>query len=148
MSDEQNNPESKPSIRAELPNELLRMLVELLGHKARESTHSVYANTITLGATDVDFKIVFGEGQPTNWHTAVTMPWTVVKLLSFYLQSNLTVHEITNGRVKLPAGLLPPTLVAPPDMETDPTSKRTFEALQAMRQKFMDEQMQLHKQSG
>jgi hypothetical protein len=120
-------------------------LVDLLNQKARESTKSVYANGLQLGVTELDLKITFGEGQqPTNWHTAVTMPWMLAKALKYYLESNLAVHEITNGTVKLPAGLLPATLPAPNDMDTNPTSKKVFEVLQSIRKELMDEQLPLH----
>jgi hypothetical protein len=71
------------------------------------------------------------------------MPWSLVKLLVFYLQSNLAVHEIVMGPVKVPNALLPASIVAPPDVETSPTSKEVFETLQALRTEFMDEQAQL-----
>jgi len=146
MSDAQNTPESKPGFKAELPSELLRVLIDLLGQKAREATKSVYANAINLQVNELDVKIIFGDGQPTpNWHTAVTMPWTLVKLLIYYLQSNLAVHEIANGTIKLPASFLPASLVVPSDLETNPTSKEIFESLQAYRTKLMDEQIPLHK---
>jgi hypothetical protein len=145
VSDEHTNPEQpKPAIRAELPVELMRVVIDLLNQKARENTKSVYANTINLGITDVDVKIIFGEGQPPDWHTAVSMPWTLVKLLSYYLQSNLAVHEITNGTVRLSAGQLPETIIAPADMEANPRAKQIFEALQEIRTKLMDEQLPLH----
>jgi hypothetical protein len=144
MSNEQNIPDQpKPSLRAEVPGELLRLLTDLLGQKARESTHSVYANALNLAVNDLDFKIVFGEGQPPDWHTAVTVPWSLVKLLAFYLQSNLAVHQITVGPVKVPNAMFPAPIPSPPDVETNPAAKEVFETLQALRTEFMDEQAKL-----
>jgi hypothetical protein len=144
MGDEQNNPDRpKQSIRTDVPGDLLRIMGEFFTQKTRESTHSVYANALNLAVNDLDFKIIFGEGQPQDWHTAVTMSWGLVKLLTFYLQSNLAVHEIAYGPVKLPTALFPEPIIVPPDAETNPISKRVFETLQSIRQTLMDEQMQL-----
>jgi hypothetical protein len=144
MSDEQNNPDRpKQSLRTDVPSDLLRIIGELLSQKARESTRSVYANALNLAVNDLDFKIIFGEGQPQDWHTAVTMPWSLVKLLTFYLQSNLAVHEIAYGPVKIPSALLPEDIAVPPDAETNPASKKVFETLQSIRQKLVNEQMKL-----
>jgi hypothetical protein len=45
----------------------------------------------------------------------------------------------------LPAAFLPASIPAPSGMETNPTSKEIFEALQAVRTKLMDEQLAFHK---
>jgi hypothetical protein len=144
MSEERNNPDQpRQSLRADVPGDRLRVLTEVLGQKARESTNSVYANALNLVVSDIDFKILFGEGQPPNWHTAVTMPWSIVKLLLYYLQSNLAVHEIVIGPVNVPTSVLPAPIAVPPDVETNQTAKEVFETLQALRTEFVHGQTKL-----
>src|SRR5271156_347432 len=77
-----------------------------------EEITSEYANNTYFVRNIWDLKILFGElgivGQGVDWHTAVTLPWAQAKLMSFYLQVNIAVHEATHGKVKVPTGMLPP----------------------------------------
>jgi hypothetical protein len=81
-----------------------------------------YANNFVFEPSDWDFKIVFGQLDQmsksgiVNWHTAITMPWGVAKLLSYFLPLNILAYEITHGVIKLPEGALP-------QMPTEPTGE-------------------------
>ncbi len=35
-------------------------------------------------------------------HSEITIPWTTAKLLSYYIQVFLTIHEAENGKIRLP----------------------------------------------
>lgn len=72
-----------------------------------------YANNVYFETSLWDLKLIFGQldqGLGQNFvvqHGSVTLPWAQVKVLSYFLQVNLTAHEIRNGRVVLPPGLIP-----------------------------------------
>jgi hypothetical protein len=74
-----------------------------------------YANYSHLESSLWDVKIYFGQtdqaaGQnvvPVN--AAITLPWPQIKVLSYFLQIHLAGYELENGRIKIPAGIIPPT---------------------------------------
>ena len=58
---------------------------------------SDYANNVFFVGSIWDLKILFGEltavEQQVDWHTAMTLPWAQAKLMSYYLQINIALHE-------------------------------------------------------
>jgi len=98
MPDEKRNP---PNIQREM----------------EEDFASLYANNVVYEPSVWDLKLIFGqldqkstggEGQATvDYHTAITLPWSVVKLMVYYLRVNLAGHEAETGPVKLPERVLP-----------------------------------------
>jgi len=112
---------------------------------ASDEINTDYANNIAIHPTVWDLKIVFGEYSNTlntvEWHTSMTMPYATAKLLAYYLQMNVELYEIYNGRVALPTGSLP---AAPPPVPTqqdgtiDPKAKEIFETLQILHKRLMD----------
>jgi hypothetical protein len=75
---------------------------------------SRYANNTFLESSLWDLKIVFGQNDQNVGqnavvqHTAITLSWAQVKVLSYFLQANLLSHETVNGRVKLSSSLISP----------------------------------------
>ena len=149
MSDE-SKPIKPPGIHADLPAEFFKVLTELLGQKARESMRSVYSNSISFDTTELDVKMMFGQVLPSkgsvDWNTAVTIPWVQAKLLAYYLQSNIAVHEVANGTIKVPAALLPSSVAAPADYDTNQTSRAMYERVETIRRAFLKEQFDLIEQ--
>lgn len=148
----EDKPEQPTPVLAQ--QELNKFLTELLARKAREGVKDVYANQANFEIGDLDVKILFGQvsqlsGKPAiDWHTAVTMAWAEAKLLSLYLRVNIAIHEATHGAIKIPAGLLPPSIPAPEDIATNPVSKKLFDTIQAIRSELMDEQLALMEKSA
>ncbi len=141
-----------PPMPAQMQQELSRLFDVLLRRKIRQDINSVYANQINFELSELDIKCLFGQlnqgppgtGTPSvEWHTAVTMAFAEAKLLSFYLRINIAIHEATHGPIKIPAGILPEAFTAPEDMETNPTSKKMFEAVEKIRHELMEEQSKL-----
>ena len=72
-----------------------------------------YANMVNFGITIWDLRMLFGqmirqgEEEIFNQKAAITIPWTQAKAMSIYLQMNIFIHEKTNGRIDVPAHLLP-----------------------------------------
>ena len=102
---------------------------------------SLYANNTRLETSVWDIKVLFGElGQHTGqeivtFHTAITMPWLQAKLLCYYLQLNVAVHELS-GKIAVPSQMMPslPQPPTPEDGQADfPLRKQIHEIASAMR---------------
>lgn len=105
---------------------------------------SVYANNVLFEPSVWDLKMIFGqldqsEGRAVvEQHTAVTIPWAQAKVLSYYLQVNLTAYEIENGRIAIPTGVLPPEPgPIPPELEGNQQAKAIREAAIRLREQFL-----------
>ncbi len=104
-----------------------------------------YANNVRFHSTVHDLTLVFGQNDVTGasevvkQNTAITLPWSVVKLALYYAQVNLVIHEAYNGIVQVPAFQLP-TPIAEPTSEaiaTDPNAYKSFEAATRVWNEFM-----------
>lgn len=77
-------------------------------------------------------KIIFGELEQSigsvEQHTAVTIPWTAAKLLIYYLATQVVAHEIANGKIVIPPGVMPPE---PPALLDEHKGNKTIEKMQA-----------------
>jgi len=64
---------------------------------------------------------------------------TQVKLMIYYLQTNLAAHEIQNGRrVVVPIGVFPPEPPPPAgELEDNPIAKAMFEDFRKRREEFI-----------
>src|SRR5438270_12412186 len=75
---------------------------------------SRYANNVQSEHSVWDFKVIFGtldqSVQPNRvmQHTSINLPWLQVKLLSYYLNVAVAIHETENGKIKIPASVMPP----------------------------------------
>ena len=99
------------------------------------SFEDVYANNARFEASAWDLKILFGQleqhtGTPTiDWRTAVTIPWSQAKILSYYLRLNLAFHEFQNGPISIPGRVVPPVYPAPTEkqLKDDPRAMEVYE---------------------
>ena len=100
-----------------------------------------YANNVRFEPTVYDLKIVFGETdlgsgkEVTVQHMSVTLPWALVKLALFFLEVNVTVHELENGKITIPPNQIPPP---PPLPQGDnPTAVKAHEIIGKIREEFL-----------
>ena len=104
-----------------------------------EEFESLYANNVTLEATGLDLKLVFGEidlrQQLVEQHTAITIPWVMAKILSYYLGIFIAQHEAQSGKVMIPPSALPP-LIPIPEGAT-PKMRAVFELAQDLHHKLV-----------
>jgi hypothetical protein len=108
---------------------------------------SEYANSARFESTVYDLKIIFGQtdlasgSEIIRQHTAITIPWSLVKIALYYLQVNLIVHEGNNGKVTIPPSQIPQPLAEEPPAEvaTDPIARKTFEDVRQFRKQFLEE---------
>ena len=96
-----------------------------------------YANTFSFEHSAWDFKIVFGQmdqmagrsDDNVNWHTAITMPWGVMKVLSHMLILNVAAYELQFGHIQIPPSVMPPEPMEPTG-ELDTLATRTLYKMQ------------------
>jgi hypothetical protein len=79
---------------------------DLPERKRLDEFTSKYANNVFLESTNWDLKLLFGEfdvGENTVlMHSAMTLPWTQVKILAYLLHIHIAAHEAEFGRIVLP----------------------------------------------
>jgi len=79
-----------------------------------EDFAALYANNVQGEASVWDMKVIFGildqSSQPNKvvQHTSINLPWIQIKLLAYLMRANLAFHEAQNGKVFIPASILPP----------------------------------------
>jgi hypothetical protein len=79
-----------------------------------EDFEALYANNVLSEASVWDLKVIFGildqSVQPNRvmQHTSINLPWTQAKVLSYFLRILLAVHELQNGKISIPAAIVPP----------------------------------------
>jgi hypothetical protein len=101
-----------------------------------EDFASLYANNVMYESSVWDLKLIFGQldqnlltagdGHTVDYHTAITLPWSTVKSMVYYLRINLAAHEAEAGPVKLPARILPDR---PSVLGDNPATKAAVEAM-------------------
>jgi hypothetical protein len=80
---------------------------------------STYANNVRYESTVYDLRLIFGhvdlEGgkETVLQHTAIAIPWPLVKLLHYFLQINMLFHQAQNGKIVVPPSQIPPEFPLP-----------------------------------
>jgi len=79
-----------------------------------EDFESLYANSVISEISVWDLKLVFGILDQSKiphrvvQHTSINIPWVQAKLWAYWTHTLLAVHEHQNGKVTIPASILPP----------------------------------------
>jgi hypothetical protein len=74
----------------------------------------LYANNVRFEPSAWDLKMIFGQldqSETPNFvsqHTAVSIPWIQAKLCAYFLVVNTVLNAAVNGRVVVPASVVPP----------------------------------------
>lgn len=110
---------------------------------------SVYANNTYFESSAWDLKIIFGQleqhtGKATvDWNTAVTLPWAYAKVLLYYLQVHLAVHESLDGQISIPRRVVPMLPELPPQEADRPGEKELHQRIsQIHREVFGDTRLE------
>jgi hypothetical protein len=120
------------------------------GNRELDDVVPVYANNVRFEMTAWDLRMLFGQLMPNSegqgqvdWHTDVTVPWAQAKLMHLYLGMNLTLHERENGKITIPAAVLPAPISTPPEgVDTsNPDAIETFKIVQGLIKAFRDAQL-------
>jgi hypothetical protein len=131
--DEKENKLADPVEAVKFMAELFRGINTKLDQQNKFKT--VYANNFHFEPSTWDLKIILGQleqhtGATTiDWHTALTIPWTQVKLVAYYLRVQAAWYEALNGPITAPAGVMPKVPEPPTgEAENDPAAIAWHEA--------------------
>ena len=114
----------------------------LIEYKQSNSFRNEYANNTFLEPTAWDLKINFGQIDKANTvtqHVALTLPWPQIKILCYFLQIQLLVHEANHGHIRIPKGIIP-ALPGPPtaeELKAFPQNALLHEKAQKLYEEFM-----------
>lgn len=104
-----------------------------------------YANNVLLESNAWDLRLIFGKidlakgANTVVQHSAMTLPWSQIKVGIYFLQYHLAVHEIINGKVNVPKGVISPPVPPTEDEEKeDPRTRKAFEALKELFRQFSE----------
>ena len=116
---------------------------QLRPQREKNEIDADYANNTAFEPTIWDLKLVFGEyserSKSIEYHTSITVPWAQAKLMMYYLQVNITAHELAFGKVPIPQPVIPPEFTPPtPEQAKDLKSQEIFEAIQKLRNQFLE----------
>ncbi len=108
-----------------------------------ENFESWYANNVQFTPSAWDLRMVFGEldvrdGEAVvQQHTAMTVGWVQAKLMIYFLSLQLYVHELTQGKIAIPPGAMPPEPTPPTgELENDPTAIKVYEHIKKAHEAF------------
>jgi hypothetical protein len=109
--------------------------------KQTDDFSSAYGNYVFLENSFWDLKLIFGQldqsvtPPTTEMHTAITIPWTQAKILSYLIKAHVTGYEISNGKIRIPLSVLPPEIPAPTEeqIKAEPKAQEIFDAIKNLR---------------
>ena len=115
---------------------------ETVESKSGVDMNTEYANSVGFHPTIWDLKILFGElssrTPSVDWHTSMTLSWAQVKLMAYYLQVNLALHESRSGNINVPIEMTPMELPALAESATnDSHETATLKKLKVLRDAFV-----------
>jgi hypothetical protein len=104
-----------------------------------------YANNVFLQSTAWDMKLIFGKIDLSKGpntvvqHAAMTLPWAQIKAGIYLLQIHVAVHEMVNGKIRIPKGVINPPVPPTEDQEkTVPHAKEAFTIIQELFRQFCE----------
>ena len=85
-----------------------------LGFARDEDFESLYATNVNFEPSVWDLKLIFGQldqssGQTVvKQHTAIAIPWIQAKLMAYYMEVQIAIHDVDFGSVAVPPSVVPP----------------------------------------
>jgi hypothetical protein len=105
--------------------------------KRDEDFAALYANSVVSEHSVWDLKVIFGildqsvTPMQVVQHTSINLPWVQVKLLSYYLNIAIAIQESFNGKIVVPAVVMPPDpRIATPPPGSEPRPELIEKAVQ------------------
>jgi hypothetical protein len=115
-----------------------------LTYERTEDFSDLYANNIFYETSSWDLKLIFGQLDQSEGkakvaqHTAIAVPWPMVKLMVYWLRGQIEAHELVNGKIHVPPPLIPSPL--PPLTEElrklDPNAEAVYAIFNRLRDEF------------
>lgn len=112
-------------------------------HRSEDFT-SAYANHSFLEPSAWDLKIIFGELDQSveplvvQQHSSITLPWPQAKVFLYFLRLQVAAHEMANGKINLPPGVIPPEIEKPTEeqLKQEPKAMEAYEAFKKIRKEM------------
>jgi len=110
-----------------------------------DEVYEAYANNIYYEASSWDLKLIFGQMDQTGGkvkivqHSAITLPWPLIKITAYWLKGQIEAHELVNGKIHIPPPIIPPPL-PPLDEQTrksDPNAEAVYAIFNRLRDEFV-----------
>lgn len=119
--------------------------LDQLTYQRTEDFAEAYANNVYFESSAWDLKLVFGQLDQSEGkvkiaqHTAITLPWTQVKLLLYWLRGQIEAHELANGKIQMAPSIIPPELPPPtPEIKrSDPNAEAIYAIFNRLRNELV-----------
>jgi hypothetical protein len=106
---------------------------------------NTYSNNVFFESSLWDLRMIFGQNDQqlgpnaVVQHTAVTIPWPQVKVMKYFLDSQLVTYEAQNGRIHIPPNIIPafPDELPKEFEKLDPKAKEVWDAVRANYDSFI-----------
>jgi hypothetical protein len=102
---------------------------------------TLYANNVVTDSTAWDMRLMFSQFDEVDGvgisrqKAAVSIPFALAKLLTYWMRAQIIAHEIETGRkINIRPNLRPGP---PPDEESDPELAQYFKALRELYDEFI-----------
>ncbi|HEV2422608.1 MAG TPA: hypothetical protein VGS59_12930 [Candidatus Acidoferrales bacterium] len=104
-----------------------------------------YANNVFYESSAWDLKLIFGQldqrdGVKIVQHSAITLPWPLVKLMVYWLRGQIEYQERLSGKIEISPLIIPPEI--PPLTEEarkqDPKNEVAYEIFSRTREEFLE----------
>jgi len=104
------------------------------GFVRHENFESWYANNVQFFPSSWDLRMVFGELDVRDGDGFVRQHTAMIYFLSLHVY----VHELTEGKIAIPSGALPPAPTPPVgDLENDPIAIQVYEHIKKAHEEFV-----------
>jgi hypothetical protein len=115
-----------------------------LVYESAEEFYEAYANNVYFEASAWDLKLIFGQLDQSGGkvkivqHSAITLPWTQVKLLSYWFRGQVEAHEHINGKIDMPPVILPPEVPLTEEIKkSDPNAETVWTIFNRLRNELL-----------
>jgi hypothetical protein len=116
----------------------------LAGFELADEVYEAYANHVYYEASSWDLKLVFGQmdqrERPAKiiQHSAITVPWPLVKIMIYWLKGHVEAHELVNGKIHVPPPVIPPPALLTEEIKKlDPNAEAVYAMFNRLRDEFV-----------
>jgi hypothetical protein len=110
-----------------------------------DEVYEAYANNVYYEASSWDLKLIFGQLDQSGGkvrivqHSAITVPWSLVKIMVYWLRGQIEAHELVNGKIHVPPPVIPiaPPLVTEENKKSEPNAEAVYAIFNRLRDEFI-----------
>ena len=119
-------------------------VLPLAGFELADEVYEAYANHVYYEASSWDLKLVFGQMDQHEGpakiiqHSAITVPWPLVKIMIYWLKGHVEAHELVNGKIHVPPPVIPtPAVLTEEIKKLDPNAEAVYAMFNRLRDEFI-----------